>query len=262
MPASLKPLMDLPRVTVSIVSHQQAAMAHDLLKDLQQHCSARIDKVVFTSNLHEQLPFALEAFGFPVQLLVNDKPKGFGANQNQAFQHCQSDWFLILNPDVRISSDVMSALLARAHPKTAMLAPQEYSKDGERVDNLRGLITPLELLERILFKKVRRPPAKGGWLKGMFMLTRSSAYRQIDGFNERYFMYCEDFDLCARLMLEGWEIDHHDDLGVVHIWQRDSHGLNSLLGRHLLSLGKMWLSGTYWRILWRQSLMSPSGKAA
>jgi hypothetical protein len=41
---------------------------------------------------------------------------------------------------------------------------------------------------------------------GMFMLLRREAFAQVGGFDERYFMYCEDFDLCARLRLAGWHV--------------------------------------------------------
>lgn len=233
-------------VTVSVVSHQQIDMIAMLLADLDQHCRSVIEKVVLTCNLPERLPFAPTDFSFRLEILNNAHPLGFGANHNQAFKRCETDWFLVLNPDVRLQSDVLSALLNQATPSTGLLAPQEQDVDGERVENLLGLITPWELVLRKLFDRTTPPPKRLGWVKGMFMLARSDAYRAINGFDTRYFMYCEDFDLCARMMLAGWTVDHHGDVNVAHSWQRASHTSYSHLKHHLQSLWRMWTSAAFW----------------
>lgn len=232
-------------VTVSVVSHGQADLVEDLLTDLSRHCAATIEKVVLTCNKPEILPSVLDRLQFPVELIRNDRPLGFGANHNQAFLRCATTWFLVINPDVRISTDVLSELLKRADTDTGLLAPQEFDASGTRVENLRGLITPWELVQRQVLKRPPPPPANG-WVKGMFMLIRSAAFQEAGGFDPRYFMYCEDFDLCARLVLQGWKINHHADVAVTHAWQRSSHRSSSHLRHHLQSLARMWTSRAYW----------------
>ncbi|MDR0458612.1 MAG: glycosyltransferase, partial [Burkholderiaceae bacterium] len=135
-------------MTVSVVSHAQGAQVRLLLQDLDRHCRAVIDRVAVTCNVPEALPFTPGDFGFPVEVIANAQPRGFGANHNRAFARCASDWFLIVNPDVRIASDVLGALLARATERDALLAPQEVDAAGARLDGMRGPITPLELLRR------------------------------------------------------------------------------------------------------------------
>lgn len=234
-------------VTVSVVSHLQAELVQALLVDLNRFCRASVHKVVLTCNLPEPTPFGPADFAFPLEVMHNPSPKGFGANHNQAFRQCDSEWFLVINPDVRLQSDVITALLERAAPRTGLLAPQESSAAGDHVDNLRGLITPWELVLRQVLKHPPPPPAHGGWVKGMFMLLRAQAFRDVGGFDLRYFMYCEDFDLCARLMLADWTVAHHADIAVTHAWQRDSHGSSAHLKHHLQSLLRMWTSGAFWR---------------
>lgn len=233
-------------VTVSVVSHRQIDMAALLLADLDRHCRSTIEKVVLTCNLPERLPFTPTDYGFRVEVLHNPQPLGFGANHNQAFEHCKTDWFLVINPDVRLPSDVLATLLDRATPSTGLLAPQERDARGKRVHNLRGLITPWELVQRNLLRQTAPPPENRGWVKGMFMLARAGAYRAVHGFDLRYFMYCEDFDLCARMMLAGWSVDQHPDIAVIHGWQRTSHTSPSHLKHHLQSLWRMWRSRTFW----------------
>lgn len=220
-------------------------MALPLLADLNRHCSRDIAKVVFTCNLPEPLALDPGEFQFPIEIIVNRTRLGFGANHNQAFQRCDSKWFLVINPDVRLTSNVIGALLMRATDATGLLAPQEADEAGRDVQNLRGLITPWELVQRKLLNHERQPPKQYGWVKGMFMLINAKAYREIEGFDERYFMYCEDFDLCARLMLRGWSVDHHADLRVQHAWQRQSHRSIGYLVQHLRSMALMWHSSAY-----------------
>ena len=235
------------KVTVSIVSHRQAPLVKPLLTDLNQHCSSDIDRVLLTCNLPEPLAFEPSEFKFPIEPIVNPTPMGFGANHNQAFKRCEGEWFLVINPDVRLTSNVISNLLLRATEVTGLLAPQEVSESGSAVGNLRGPITPWELVRRQVLRLPPQPPALGGWVKGMFMLNRSEAFRGVGGFDPRYFMYCEDFDLCARLMLAGWTVDHHADLVATHAWQRGSHRSRNLTIHHLNSLITMWTSSAFWR---------------
>ena len=235
----------LGKVTVSVVSHRQAPLAMLLLADLNQLCRSAINKVVLTCNLPEPLALDPASFQFPIQTIINPTPVGFGANHNQAFQRCDSEWFLVINPDVRLTFDVINTLVVRATDRTGLLAPQETDEAGRDVQNLRGLITPWEVIQRKLLMHERQPPKLHGWVKGMFMLIKTEAYQEIGGFDERYFMYCEDFDLCARLMLQGWSVDHHADLRVMHTWQRQSHRSIGHLAQHLRSMAMMWNSSAY-----------------
>ena len=234
-------------VTLSVVSHAQGQWVRQLLQDLERYCGGAIAQVIVTCNVPEPLPVAPGDFGFPVQVVANARPQGFGVNHNQAFVHCASDWFLIVNPDIRIISDVLTALLACAAERDAILAPQEVDAGGTPVDGVRGPITPLELLRRRVFKRPSPAPRRGGWVKGMFMLARAQAFRQVHGFDARYFLYGEDADLCARLLLAGWRVTHVPAVTVTHAWQRASRRSWRHLRWHVTSLLRMWLSGAFWR---------------
>ncbi|MDR0480180.1 MAG: glycosyltransferase [Burkholderiaceae bacterium] len=243
-----QPFRRQPRpVTVSVVSHAQGDLVGLLLQDLDQHCHAVVDRVIVTCNVHEPLPFAPGDFGVPVEIIANARPQGFGANHNQAFARCASAWFLIVNPDVRLTNDALTALLARATGRDALLAPQEVDPNGVPLDGVRGPITPLELLRRRLLGRPGMPPRRGGWVKGMFMLARAEAFRQVRGFDPRFFLYGEDADLCARLLLAGWQVTHVPQVTVTHAWQRSSKHTLKHLRWHITSLLRLWTSRAFWR---------------
>jgi len=83
------------------------------------------------------------------------------------------------------------------------------------------------------------------------MLFRSTAYAQVGGFDERYFMYGEDFDICARMQLAGWKLQVGENLLARHEAQRASHADTRHLYWHVSSLLKLWGSATFWRYLVR-----------
>lgn len=241
MPASSsKPL------TVSIVSHGQLGLIAPLLAQLDAHGQGVIDRIVLTINIPEPDLLAGMAWRFPVERIENARPLGFGANHNQAFRRCASPWFLVLNPDIRLDSDVLTPLMARAAPDDGLLTPRILEPGKTEPEQHRAIITPLEILTR---KRPDYPrPRVPDWIPGLFMLFRSKAYAQIGGFDDkRFFMYGEDFDICARTRLAGWKLQVGEDLLAVHDAQRASHGSRKHLVWHVTSLLKVWTSSAFWR---------------
>lgn len=238
------PREPLRGVTVSIVSHGQIELIRPLLEQLDRFCNGHIRQVLLTCNLPEPLG-VLPALRFPLEVLHNPRPRGFGANHNAAFLRCHTPWFLVLNPDIRLSSDVLGPLLDDALPETGLLAPRVLEPGMLQPEAHRRLITPVEILRR------RKPdyvaPAAPAWLPGLFMLLRSNAWQAVHGFDERYFMYGEDVDLSARLRLAGWHIQVCEDQCVVHEARRASHADRRHLRWHLASLFRLWTSAAFWR---------------
>ena len=252
-------------ITISIVSHRQAALVADLMDDLARIASPLIDSIVLTRNVAEKFAPFPTALAHTVQVVENRAPKGFGANHNTAFSRCRSPVFAILNPDIRLPHDPFPRLVdalgelnvAIGNPvdrtAPALVAPMIVSSAGAREDSARTLVTPIEVIRRRAFG-MRDRAMRPDWLAGMFLVIRSDAFKSVGGFDSRYFMYCEDFDLCARLRLNGWSLAVVEDATAVHAAQRASHRSLRHLLWHLSSLLKMWSSSAFWR--YRRLLMA------
>lgn len=234
-------------ITISIVSHGQLALVLPLLEQLDRYSRAVIDKVLLTLNIPEADLLAGRSWGFEVERIENASPKGFGANHNQAFERCGTEWFLVLNPDIRFDSDVLSPLLTQAAPDAGLLTPRILEPGKTEPEPHRALLTPLEIVGRKKPGYVR--PTVPAWIPGLFMLFRSEAYRQVGGFDEKFFMYGEDFDICARTRLAGWKLQVGENLLARHDAQRESHRSRKYLYWHVTSLLKVWLSASFWRYL-------------
>lgn len=225
-----KPGVGEPLVTVSIVSHRQETLARRLLGDLQRVCDARGLRVVLTLNVPESLSFDPDDFPFDILVVRNDRPKGFGANHNAAFGLSRSPFFCVMNPDIRVGSDPFPRLVeALADPKTGVVAPLVVNPDGGVEDSARKFPTPMRIARRIAGGP-RRPDYGAGssafspdWIAGMFMLFRRDTFSLIEGFDERFFLYLEDVDLCARLRLHDLSVSVLPSLEIVHEARRDSH---------------------------------------
>jgi N-acetylglucosaminyl-diphospho-decaprenol L-rhamnosyltransferase len=244
-PPSPAPSTPLPPITISIVSHGQLALVQPLLDQLDRHSRASIAKVLLTVNIPEPDVLAGQSWGFEVERIENASPMGFGANHNQAFKRCATPWFLVLNPDIRVDSDVLAPLILQAAPDAGLMTPRILEPGKPAPEPHRALLTPLEILGRNKPGYVR--PAVPAWIPGLFMLFRSDAYRQVGGFDERFFMYGEDFDICARTRLAGWKLQVGEDLLARHDAQRASHRSKRYLYWHVTSLLKVWRSGAFWR---------------
>lgn len=218
-----------PSVSISIVSHGQGSLVADLLQDLQSHC-ATPHEVILTLNVPETLPFDPSQYGFPVVVIRNDHVKGFAANHNAAFSVAREEFYCVLNPDIRLSLDPFPPLLEQiSNPKIGVVAPLILNPAGGIEDSARRFPTPLGIARKVLFKPAASDYAIEDavvfpdWVAGMFMLFKSTLFRTMGGFDERYFLYYEDVELCWRLRNNGYAVALTPLAHAVHAARRASH---------------------------------------
>jgi GT2 family glycosyltransferase len=213
---------------VSVVSHGQARLVNQFLDDLGRHCPTPV-ALVLTQNVDEPTPFATDRVRVPVEVIVNAAPKGFGANHNAAFARCRTPFFCVANPDIRLAADPFPALLdALADGQSGVAGPLVRAPGGGVEDSARRFPTPGILIRKLLRDR-RRPdyPTDQGtiavdWVAGMFMLFRGEAFAAVRGFDERYFLYYEDADICRRLRSAGRSVVYVPGAEVVHDARRAS----------------------------------------
>ena len=241
------------KVSVSIVSHGQGELVDALLEDLKQHCDT-VTEVLLTINIQEELPFLLNDFPFQIRVIKNEQARGFAENHNAAFKMALCDFFCVLNPDIRLDNNPFPALLnCIENGKIGIAAPRVINSDGNLEDNARPFPTPLTILAKSLGLNATCYPAGHeelfpDWVAGMFMLFPAGVYREMNGFDDGYFLYYEDVDICARLSLAGYHVAWCSEATVVHNAQRASHNNLKYFFWHLKSITRFFFSSVYWRI--------------
>ena len=239
--------MARPLITLSIVSHEQARLAEQLLSDIAAIDGPDIE-VIFTENVPEQLTFVPSDFRFPLRIIKNDVPKGFGANHNAAFEYCGAPYFCVLNPDIRFAEDPFSPLVSECEkPAVGAAAPLIVNDAGECEDSARRFPTVPSLARKCFAREkhldygVARDTISPDWVAGMFVLLPSSAYSAVHGFDERYYLYYEDVDLCRRLRALGLDVRLVPAAHATHLARRESHRNIKFLRWHLESMARyMW----------------------
>lgn len=234
-------------ITLSVVSHGQAGLVSQLFADLARLNPPTLAKVVLTLNDPSEAALSWPTLPVPLHTQVNVVRRGFGANHNAAFAHCDTAYFLVVNPDIRLNADALGALVAAVQPQDGVLAPVVREPDGTRADFARQIITPATLIQRHVLRDAQTPPGATHWVAGMFMLFPREAFAACGGFDEHYFLYCEDFDICARLQLAGKAVHVVEEAQVVHASQRTSRRRLRYLLWHMRSLLRMWSTPVFWQ---------------
>jgi len=179
----------------------------------------------------------------PVQRLVNARPLGFGANHNQAFRLCDTEFFCILNPDIRFGADPFAPLARQlSTPAVGALGPLVRSPSGAVENSARRFITAATVARKFFHRRDRpeypvdRGALRVDWVAGMFMMLRADIYRRVRGFDEAYFLYYEDVDLCRRLHHAGLEVLYDPAVEVTHDARRASRRDLRLMAHHMASM--------------------------
>lgn len=248
-----------PITRISIVSHGQGELVRALLDDLAEWERDSDIQVVLTLNLPEALPFDAGAYPFPLHIVQNDRPQGFGANHNAAFRLARAGgdfaYYCVLNPDIRLASGVIPALRAilAAHPETGLVAPTVVNREGIAENSARRLPTPIGILGKAIRlaasgKLPAEPPLDPPhWVAGMFMLFPARVFSAVGGFDEAYHLYYEDVDLCCRLRLAGHDIRLAREASVIHDARRASHRSLRYMRWHLASMLRFFTSGVFFK---------------
>lgn len=179
-------------------------------------------------------------------ILRNDVNRGFGAAVNQAAQAGRAAPLLwLLNPDCQVLPGAFAALSAtlQSQPRCAIAAPQLLNADGTTQESARGeptawtglfgrhgLLTSVLPNSRLARQNLRardlvrtaQDSIEIDWAMGASLLIRREVFDEVGGFDERFFLYWEDADLCRRIRDRGYAVRYVPAARVVHLGEESS----------------------------------------
>jgi len=161
--------------------------------------------------------------GFPpVCLVENRENRGFGAANNQVLSRCRGRYLLLLNPDTVVRPGAFREMAAYmdAHPRVGLAGPRILNPDGTRQDSVSFRYpgqkhTTVELADL---------PGHIACVMGSCQIVRPELMNRIGGFDEDFFLYGEDQDLCLRIRKLGYEIGYAGSAEVVHYGGKSERG--------------------------------------
>lgn len=244
-------------VTVSIVLYNHCP--HEIKSVLSQVLKVAFGRIYIIDNSpNDLLREVVYKISSDIVYINGQGNIGYGAAHNIAIKkslELGADYHLVLNPDVSFSSDVIWDLknYMDKHSDIGLIMPNVLYSNGEIQYLCKLLPTPIDLLLRRFlpfksllekrnfryelhfsgYKEVMDVPS----LSGCFMFLRSSVLKQIGGFDERYFMYAEDVDLCRRVGMVSRTV-FYPYKAIVHEYGKGSYRHFRLLKYHVVSIIK------------------------
>lgn len=248
-----------------MVSHDNSSLINELgcLKLLLPFC-----KVVVKSNVsgddfhdldsHDNFFWLDEAYF-----------KGFGANNNYVYEFCldklgmtSEDYFVVMNPDIEITPETLLSFVAKIIKDNIPFATLDLYKDRDykiRDDSIRNFPKLKDFISSFLFNRnpslLDRSNIKNScnvnWAAGSFLIFLSEHYLALGGFDDNYFMYCEDIDICYRSNLLDVPLKYYPQYQALHL---GSHSSRSIFSKHF----RWHVSSILRYVLIKNSLLKPN----
>ncbi|GHW69390.1 glycosyl transferase family 2 [Vibrio cholerae] len=232
------------QVFIGVVSHGHGK----LIKELS--CLAHLSKtfnVVIKSNMMGDSLEELISDNNQAHWLDSQYGRGFAENNNIIFKHCieslgmtDEDIFVVLNPDVVIKGDELSVLTRRMSEHDIKMSCINLYKDIDYTfydNSIRHFPTLKQFIKSFLLgkndsiidKSFIDEPLEVDWAAGSFLAFKSGHYKSLGGFDDKYFMYCEDIDICYRSKKNGVHLMYFPDVKAIHLAQ---HKNRNILSKH------------------------------
>ncbi len=245
-------------LTISIVTYN--TNKEELLNVLQCLEKIKLNKRIFISDNSEKQDIKKvieELNSNQIEYIFNNSNKGFGAGHNVIInkllnKELDSKYHLVMNSDVYFEEDVVEKLLdyMSNHEEIGQIGPRITGKDGTLTYSCKLFPTPLNLIMRrfIPLKKIvekmdydyemrwynYKDIVEGALLSGCFMLLRTEVFKKVGKFDEKYFMYLEDYDFCRRIG-EKYEVIYYPKVEIMHEHAKSSYKSRKMLLIHIKS---------------------------
>lgn len=225
--------MTQPRLSAVVVSYNTRDDLLRCLSSLREHAGVPCEITVVDNASADGSAEAVRGAFPDAQLIENPVNLGFARACNQGLRASSSPFVLLLNSDAQVLGGAVALLLGilEERPDVGLVGPRTRSADGAIQVSFGPDLTPMaEWGQRRLVRGVRRREPRAlervealaarehepDWLSGSCLLARRQALEAVGGFDEGFFLYEEDVDLCVRVRKAGWRILFTPRAEIVH----------------------------------------------
>jgi len=224
-----------PVLSIIIVNWNVRDLLRECLLSIRKESTVEQVEVIAVDNNSTDGSVAMVRAEFPwVRLVVHERNLGFARGNNSAVHLCRGRYLLLLNPDTVVVDRAVDRLIdwMDHHPRAAIAGCRLLNTDGSlqrwtggAFPSLANVLTHNLFLDAVLAAPLRpRPLYRVGdgdadeqveWVSGACLIVRRGALRE-KLFDESYFKYAEDMELCERLASRGWEVWYTPSASIVH----------------------------------------------
>lgn len=221
-------------ISVIMIHFSNPHLTLQAIESFRRH--ARCDHEIILIDNASDGSHAVSTHELPddIMMIRNDSNVGFGAANNLGARRARGDFLLFLNNDTITTADFATHVVGemQKRPDVGIAGPRIENEDGSfqlSAGNAPSVIQ--ELRDRVLYRRVDagssrvrrhaermfRSTQVVEWVTGAAQFIRAPLFHALDGFDERFFMYFEDKDLCARAREVGWKSLYCAGTSVVHL---------------------------------------------
>ncbi len=226
-----------PLVSIVIVNYKVPHEICQLLRSLRQAELYDSTEIIIVDNASQDDSRTTITTAFPeVSWIALKNNIGFGKACNVASQNSKGKYLLFINPDTLVSQNTLqvSVDFLEKHPEVGIMGPKVIKPDGTFQPHCRrSFPTPFNIFSHMtgLSKMFPKSELFGKYnltyvnpdasmevdaVSGSYMFMRLSLFKTIGGFDETFFMYGEDLDLCVRCQEKGYKVWYHPDTQIIH----------------------------------------------
>lgn len=227
-------------ISIIIVSFNTKNLLHACLQSLSENPMASLYEIIIVDNHSTDGTKEMLAHEFSsLTVIANEKNEGFSKANNQAAEISKGDYLLFLNSDTVINGSSIEKLhdYLKNSPQAGIVGPKIVGPTGVPTRSYMRFLTInmfwggsklfapfMDIKKNRMhyphydFTTTRDVP----WLSGACMMIKRSVFQQVGGFDEHYFFYCEDMDLCLQVHRLGYKIVYLPSAEMIHLFSGSS----------------------------------------
>jgi GT2 family glycosyltransferase len=220
------------KLSIIIVNYNTSKLVYACIKSIEKYVKASHEIIVVENNSKDRIDPRIISKFLNTKFLILNTNCGFGAGNNAGAKLARGKYLLLLNPDTLVIDDSFDKMLKFliSHKKIGALTPLLYQKDRKTLQkrffgnfqSFRGLIFRHYNYQKI---DLAKEYFQTDIVTGAAMMIRRVLYNKLKGFDEKFFMYLEDDDLCKRLVDLGYKNAVFNNSKIIHYEGKSSTSL-------------------------------------
>jgi N-acetylglucosaminyl-diphospho-decaprenol L-rhamnosyltransferase len=236
--------MNLQRsISIILVNYNGSKFLYECMYSIENFVNSSEGEIIIIDNFSTDDSAKIIRDNFPqFKLICSKNNLGFSKANNLAVKHSQGDHLLFLNTDTILTENtpkILSEYLKQNRDVGAIGSRITFEDGSYQLSSGKLPNLAIELWDKIKYALDRRwhqlfsgiynrqysTVREVGWLTGACLMIRRDVFEQLGGFDENFFMYFEDKDLCKRVRDAGFKVIYNPDTSLIHLLGGSSHGV-------------------------------------